>query len=307
MKHNIKVTALLIIMFLVSQMIGLFVINQYSPEIKEQNSVNGTIKNFTSYNLPYGYDPPESNSPSENWKIIAVAIGIAVIIMFLLMKIGAERFIRAWFFLVVIIAMGIAFNSLSPKMSLMPWIALTIALPLAIFKVYKRNIIVHNLTELIIYPGIAAIIVPLLNIKGIIILLIIISIYDMYAVWRSGFMQKMAKYQMEKLRIFSGFFVPYINKEQRKLIEKMKKRGKKDSRIKVNVAILGGGDVVFPIILAGIILQSWGLIPALIISLGATAALALLFYFSEKGKFYPAMPFISAGCFLGLVIAYFVK
>jgi len=41
----------------------------------------------------------------------------------------------------------------------------------------------------------------------------------------------------------------------------------------------------------------------LIISVGATIALSLLFYFSEKGKFYPAMPFISMGCFAALLIA----
>jgi len=76
--------------------------------------------------------------------------------------------------------------------------------------------------------------------------------------------------------------------------------------MKVNIALLGGGDVVFPIILAGVVLHTWGLIPALIISIGATIALGLLFYYSEKGKFYPAMPFISAGCFIALGIAYLI-
>ena len=80
----------------------------------------------------------------------------------------------------------------------------------------------------------------------------------------------------------------------------------KNKKIKVSVAILGGGDVVFPIILAGVVLRTLGFIPALIISIGATAALATLFYYSEKGKFYPAMPFISAGCFVGLAIAYLI-
>ena len=50
--------------------------------------------------------------------------------------------------------------------------------------------------------------------KTVIILLVVISIYDMWAVWKSGIMQKMAKYQMDELKIFSGFYVPYASKRQ---------------------------------------------------------------------------------------------
>ncbi|MEK6894181.1 MAG: hypothetical protein AABX10_01835, partial [Nanoarchaeota archaeon] len=71
-------------------------------------------------------------------------------------------------------------------------------------------------------------------------------------------------------------------------------------------AVWGGGDVVFPIILAGVVFNAWGIIQALIISLGSTIALTYLFYKSEKGKFYPAMPFISIGCFIALAIAYLI-
>src|SRR3989338_5520669 len=85
MKHNIKVTALIITLFLIAQLIGLFVVSKYSPEVKQGELVNGTATNFTSYNLPYGYDPPENN-PGVNLISIVIAIGIAVFIMFLLMK-----------------------------------------------------------------------------------------------------------------------------------------------------------------------------------------------------------------------------
>jgi hypothetical protein len=133
-------------------------------------------------------------------------------------------------------------------------------------------------------------------------------------------MQKMAKYQMNKLKVFSGFFVPYISKELRMKLKKMKKSKLKNKHIKVNLAILGGGDVIFPIITSGVILKTTeinlpfglpafvgGLFPALFIIAGATMGLALLFSFSEKKKFYPAMPFITAGIFLGLIINYIIS
>ena len=128
----------------------------------------------------------------------------------------------------------------------------------------------------------------------------------MYAVWHSGIMQKMAKYQIQKVRVFSGFFIPYLGKKERDLISKLKASKLKNKKIKAHVAILGGGDVIFPIILAGVVMRSLGIFQAIIISLGATLALAYLLYSSEKGKFYPAMPFISAGCFIALGIAYII-
>jgi len=76
--------------------------------------------------------------------------------------------------------------------------------------------------------------------------------------------------------------------------------------MKINLAILGGGDVVFPIITAGIVLRTMGLLPALFIIAGATIALYLLFAYSKKGKFYPAMPFITAGLLAGIAAAYLI-
>ena len=46
-----------------------------------------------------------------------------------------------------------------------------------------------------------------------------------------------------------------------------------------------------------------GMAQALLIPLSAAIGLAALFAISKKGKFYPAMPFVSAGCFVGYGIA----
>ena len=308
MKHSIKVTLLLLALFLATQLIGLFVVNFYSPQIISQADLNGTITNITTYNLPYGMDPPQGIKPETTLYSIIFALVFAVILMLILMKYHAEIFLRIWFFIVVALALGITFNAFILSVSSIAYssiIAIIVALFFAYLKIFKRNILVHNATELLIYPGIAVIFVPLLNLWTIVLLLVLISIYDIYAVWHAGFMQKMAHYQIKTLRLFSGFFVPYLGARERELLKKAKGKAK-SKKVKVNVAILGGGDVVFPIIMAGVVFRALGLIPALLIVLGATLALAGLFYASKKGKFYPAMPFITAGCFVGLVIAYLI-
>ncbi len=296
MKHSWKITLILLGMFFLAQLIGLGVLYIYKPVVQQITTPSGELTNITSYNLPYGVEPPQNTTPQINLISIMISLIIAISIMFLLMTFDATIILRYWFLLVITIALGITINAFIFLLPYASYLSLLIALPLAYLKVFKRNMIVHNSTELLIYPGIAAIFVPLLNLWTISILLIVISLYDMYAVWHTGIMQKMAQYQIKTLKVFSGFFIPYRGKQTRP-----EKRSKK---VKMHVAILGGGDVVFPIMVAGVVLRALGWGPAFIVVLGATAALASLFYMAEKGKFYPAMPFISAGCFAALGIIY---
>lgn len=308
MKHNKKITIILISMFVITQLIGLFVIDFYNQDNK----------------LPYGMDPeiPEEKEVSLDLQFLIsllTSFVIVIIIFFLLTKVKSIIFMRLWFFVVVSIALGIFFNFLISKIFshhvLTQLIAILIGSFLSYMKIFKRNMIIHNITELLIYPGIACVFIPLLNVWSIILLLIFISFYDIWAVWHSGIMQKMAKYQMDTLKIFSGFFIPYANKKQKQKIKllKQKYKGKtvpekefKKQKIKINVAILGGGDVVFPIISAGVFLIKFGWIDALLITFGATLGLSYLFLFAEKKKFYPAMPYISAGIFFGMILGLFI-
>ncbi len=315
MKHNPKITAILLGMFIITQFIGLYVVNYYSPV----RIVDGTSVNVSAPSLPLGLETPKVEKESDflilYLPFIILAFIIAISLLFLLTKLKVQFFLKLWFFVVIVIALTIVFQIPFNNFRNSGWIALAIAFPLAFFKVYRRNFLVHNFTELLIYPGIAVIFVPILNIYAIIILLVIISVYDIWAVWHSGIMQKMAKYQINKLKIFSGFFVPYISKKMKAKLKAMKKTGLKKKKIRVNIGILGGGDVIFPLITAGVALKTFGFttignisvpLASILVILGATLGLTYLFFFSEKKKFYPAMPFITAGIFLGIVASYLI-
>ena len=317
MKHNVKITFILLAMFLVTQFIGIYVVDYYSAK----KVVDGEVIEVDSPDLPFGLESPdlkENREFNQMFVFVIFAFTIAVFLLLFLSKFNIDFLIKIWFFIVILIALGISFNvflskvfsseiTLSSLVFPLSWLfALIIALPLVFIKIYKRDFFVHNSTELFVYPGIAAIFVPILNIYTIVFLLILISIYDAWAVWHSGIMQKMAKYQINKLNIFSGFFVPYVSKKVKLKLKKMKKSELKKKKIRVNLAILGGGDVVFPIIAAGVMLKTLGLIPAIFVIIGATLGMCYLMFFAEKRKFYPAMPFISAGIFVGMVVGYLV-
>lgn len=294
MKHNLKITFLLILMFIVTQLIGLAVVNFY---LNPENT------------LPFGLDN-KNVSPHSNFLSILPSIlfsfVLAIFLVFLLMKYKVTIVLRIWFTLVTILAIALFFNVVFSSFSNSSLIALIISIPLAILKLYHRNFVIHNLTELIIYPGIAAVFVPLFNIITVIIILILIAIYDAWAVWHSGIMQKMAKYQMNQLKVFGGFFVPYIPKKLKEKIKLIKSSKSKNKKIKITLAILGGGDIVFPIIASGVILKFWGIFPALLTTLFATLSLCGLMFFGKKKKFYPAMPFITTGLIIGILLSYII-
>jgi len=314
MKHEIKITAVLLFMFLITQLIGLVVIDAYSPLKIIQIEKDGKIVNKTvggNVTVPYGMEPPKLE-PKIAFGNIFIALVIAILIFILLMKLKARTLIHVWFTLVVFLTVSIALTALLsrtfPAAEIrFDLVALVLAIPLTFYKIFRRNLVVHNLTELLIYPGLAAIFVPILRVWSILLLLILISIYDMYAVWKSKIMVNLAKYQIKNLRVFTGFFVPYLPKKEYQKLQRakaLKVKGKKMlGKIKVSLALLGGGDVAFPLLFAGVMLR-WGggLIPALIIVGTSTLALLGLFLYSKKGKFYPAMPFITAGCIIGWLI-----
>ena len=312
MKYKLKITVILLTMFLITQFIGLAVLHADPFHIEQE--VNGTIQKVSNPALSW-IQPPEVKENVEFIQIlvsIIIAFVIAISLLFLLTKFKIKFFLKAWFFVVVSFALWIAIYSFE---ILLPWVIpykvalivpILIAVPFAFMKIFGKNFVVHNATELLIYPGIAAVFVPILNVWTISILLILISIYDIWAVWHSGLMIKMAKYQMNELNIFGGFLIPFVSKKVKEQIKKMKKSELKKKKIKVNVAILGGGDVVFPIIAAGVMFLKYGLLSALFVIAGATLGLTYLFFFAKKKKYYPAMPFITSGIFAGMIASWII-
>lgn len=297
MKHTFKITLTILTLFVLTQLLGLVILNEYRPEILVF-TFNGTEVNQTVHNLPYGLEPP-SQEPEYSLISLVIAFIIALGLMVAIMKSNLVIIMRIWFATVIVLALSVSVYALLPDYAGRAMYAFGIALLLTAWKLGKGNKYIHNITEVLVYPGIAALLVPLLSVSTIFIVLILMSLYDAWAVWHSGFMQKLAKYQMHEVKIFSGLFIPYMVKGTAALLKKARTTGKMPKGLKIQVAILGGGDLIFPLLCAGTIFFTSGLIPALYIILGSTCALAYLLFASQKGKFYPALPYLTVGCILG--------
>jgi len=313
MKHTLKITLILLTIFLVAQFMGIATLYKYIDPLKTYELGETTFKE-----LPIGERPPINEETSYLPILLAILIGTGFLL--LLIKFKLIWIWKAWFLIAVFIALLVSFTAFI-KVEL----ALLLALVFAFWKIFKPNIWVQNLTEIFMYGGLAAIFVPMLNLFSVSILLILISIYDAYAVWKSKHMITLAKSQA-KAKVFAGLLIPYqlgkMNLKEKKAEKPKTKKSKTSSLTKsasktatktkiiqksVRTAILGGGDIAFPLIFAGVILKEMGLWQSLIIPFFALAGLAVLFWKAEEKKFYPAMPFISAGCFIGLGVVWLIS
>ena len=292
MKHQPSTVLILLILFLASQFIGLFVLDNYiDKDLTEETGV-------VSYKaLPAGIERPDI-APNFSFIFLTLAILIGTGIMLLIIKFRKFNLWRLWYFLAVTFSLAVALAAFIPQV-----IAGIVAVASAAYKVLKPNFLFHNLTEIFIYSGLAAIFVPILNIFSASILLLLISAYDVYAVRKSKHMVAMAKFQTSS-NLFAGLAIPKSLSMTKVTTAKKVSSSKKSP--KESVAIIGGGDLAFPLLFAGAAMMQVGFLKAFIIPVFAALGLAFLFYISKKGKFYPAMPFVSAGCFIGYGIVRFL-
>lgn len=287
MKHSLIMTAVMLTMFLIAQFIGIAILYNYIDSAKSKETGKTEFRG-----LPIGERPPLDEKTSFIPVVIAILVGTGL--LFLLMRYNLTLVWKLWFLLAATAALIIAGGAFLQKEA-----AVILGLIFGAWKVFKPNVWVHNVTELFIYGGLAAIFVPLFNLLSVIILLLFISAYDAYAVWKSKHMIMLAKSQA-KAHIFAGLMMPY------KLGKKVKKPIKGMKAGKMRTAILGGGDIGFPLIFAGVVLKEFGLWQSFIISFGALLGLAALLWKGDENKFYPAMPFISAGCFIALGLVWVI-
>ena len=323
MKHTAKIILLLLLIFIATQLVGLFIIDQYI-DIKTTAETGETTLFNDLYNT-VNVAPPEIENESTSFIYILIAVLVGTGLLLLIIKFRKRKLWKVWFFLSVVLCLMLGltpfiYKLLTTLLATMPldiiqtysyYITLVTAIILAFFKIIKRNIYVHNFTELFIYGGLAALIVPIIDLMSVTILLILISLYDAYAVWKSKHMVSMAKFQSQE-KIFAGLLIPYKEKSRNEKKQKKTAATKKRTAVKVTknvanqeksksrIALLGGGDLAFPLLFSGVILKTtMSFTSAIIISLSAAGALYLLLTYGKKDQFYPAMPFISAGCFIG--------
>ena len=289
MKYDFKTVSILILLFLSAQLVGLGLL--YKSMAVE---VVGGEEQVVYGETVFGPRPDLYGWEAFLW--ILGGIGISTVLVLIIVWLKRVNWWRLLFFISIFSAISLALGTF-----LNPLIAFGLAFILALIKIFKPNILIYNVSEILMYGGIALLIVPLFDILWVTVLLLVISLYDIYAVFKSKHMVKMAKFQM-KSKVFAGIMIP---------VKSVKNVGKGKKK-QISTAIIGGGDVAFPLVFSGVVMETLvksfqltkeiAFLKTLLIPVFVTLAILFLLFKGKQGKFYPAMPFITAGCLISYAI-----
>src|SRR3989338_7699363 len=115
MKHSLKVTTLLLLLFLLAQVIGIAVLQQYIDTEKSEEM--GEVV-FTQ--LPIGERPPLEEETSYVTIMLAILLGTGF--AFLLIRFQLIWLWKVWFFIALLITLLVAFAAFLPI-----WLSFTLA------------------------------------------------------------------------------------------------------------------------------------------------------------------------------------
>ncbi len=305
MKYRLRVVSLIVGLFLLAQVIGLGLLYQDTNVAMIEQPGGGFSIVTVHPETAIGPRPELFGWETAVYMLSGVLIGTGLVFVF--MRFQKFGLWRAMFFFAVFTALSVSLGVILPQA-----LAIITALILAILKIFRPHVLVHNFTELFIYSGIALLFVPLLDVKTMFALLLIISAYDAFAVWKSRHMISLAKFQA-KSSVFAGLTVDAGKSMGKAPSRNPERRGREPGS---GQAILGGGDIAFPLLFAGTVFE-WLVVSAhldkflafwyaLAIPIACSVVLLVLLMRGKPGHFYPAMPFLTAGALIGFGIIWMI-
>lgn len=175
------------------------------------------------------------------------------------------------------------------------WWGLALLMLLVVLWATVHSVVIHDLLVMLGIAGAGSWLGLNFTPRLVVLLLVIFSVYDFIAVYKTKHMVKMAKAMVEAESIV-GLIVPARIKDFTKDIGEIQPGGK--------FLIVGGGDVVFPLILC-VSFIPLSLSKALIMMVFSLLGVGLSFWVFTTQKIkkpIPALPPISLGAIMGYLV-----
>lgn len=222
---------------------------------------------------------PEFSAGTIFFYVILGTIFILILTKFLKKFKGISY--RVIFAIVIFGGLNIFFSTF-----LAPVVALTLAFALTVYRMARPTIINHNLAMVLSVAGIGGTLGLSLTPLGVVILLVVLSVYDFIAVYKTKHMVRLAKEMIESQAIL-GFIIP----EQW--------AGHKEHPSKAQPGqgfmFLGGGDVVMPTLFAVSVLPLGFSVSIIVVVFAFLGLLANHYFFTHQAvrRAIPALPLIA--------------
>ncbi len=222
--------------------------------------------------------------------LIFFLFGTAVVLLFIKF-VKSKIVFGGFFYILVFLGCSMFFDAFGLGL-----IGLGLALVVVLLRRFLPSVLTHNLAIILTICGMGAYFGLSFGPWEIIIILVLLSIYDFIAVFKTKHMVKMFRKMAEKGAVFA-------------IIAPNKWRGFLVGLAKVQPGAefiyLGTGDLVFPIIFAVSALRN-GLLSSVLIIIGAllgVLSINFYFYFKKEKKAFPALPPITVGCVIGYLVS----
>ena len=276
-----KSVFLIIILFLTTQFIGLYVGDQYNQAISSgiaEPALENSESIETSFYL-FGY-------------IMFSTVIILIIIKF------KKSFIRILEAFVIFMSSWITFDFLVPLDIWYLSLGFFLALILTAWKMYRPTILSQDVAAVISGAGVGAILGASLGVIPSIVFMLILSVYDFVSVFITKHMVHMAKALTERPTSFT-IAAPHEFKTMTYSPTKSKR-----SKKRIHVFQLGVGDMVIPLMFAVSVLNRFGIVSSIASIVGSAIALLSLIYFIKKRpQPLPALPFITFGTLAAFLLS----
>ncbi|MDP3004316.1 MAG: presenilin family intramembrane aspartyl protease [Candidatus Azambacteria bacterium] len=255
-------------------------------------SLIGVISIFSVAKIYSSSFISETQTLAISWWQFLLAFGIGTAIVLGLIRIMHGGLLLRLFFLFALFSGVLITTSVFIPDT---W-ALIFSLFLIFLYIIWPYVWLHNLVLVLTLPGIAALLGASLNPWTTVLILIIISVYDYVAVYKTKHMVRMAKAMISGRAIFAMIFPEHWQGFKSHLNEVRPGEG---------FMMLGTGDFVFPLIMAA---SAYAISPVaawLVFSFALLGLLLMhLIFISQKiRRPMPALPPLAAFAILGFLIA----
>lgn len=265
--EKIKPIATIALIYVLIQSIGL-IISYTGP-----GGTSGIVENVREGSMPAVVQKPEEAISSAQ---IFFYVLVSTAILLVLIKIRLQKIIP------VMVYLGLLAGILITLTGLFGDIGVILTLLVFLIAIWKRkNLFVTNTTLIFAIPGIGSWLGASLAFTPSLILLLLLSVYDLIAVFGTKHMITIAEESRNKIPLMVG--VP----------------------VGERILALGTGDLTIPLVFTVSVLRDTTLMDAVITGVGGLIALILLFTYvtNKKNVMLPALPPLAVGLITGYLAA----
>ncbi|MDO8676785.1 MAG: presenilin family intramembrane aspartyl protease [Candidatus Azambacteria bacterium] len=238
----------------------------------------------------------EASTQVVEWWQFLLAFGIGTAIVLGLIRIShGGLFLRIFFLFALFAGVLTTFGALTSQT-----LAFILSLILIFSYVLWPYIWLHDLVLILTLSGIAALIGVSLNPWTVALLLVVMSVYDYVAVYKTKHMVKMAKAMIAGRAIFAMIFPEKVEDFTEHIDRAHPGEG---------FMLLGTGDFVFPLIMASSAFTLSPLAPWLILTFSLLGLLImhLIFFYQKIRRPMPALPPLAVCSIIGFIVAVLIK